>query len=78
MSAIPVLMYTMGIGVFGFVYWLLDGILRIMRATGVHETGNTFDLLWYMWLGILVIYLIFGGIWVVRKYNEVEYRGGMM
>ena len=77
MSAIPVLQYSIGIGVFGFVYWLLDGILDTMKATGVSETGSVYDIMIFLWLAILVIYLIFGGIWVVRKYNEAEYRGGI-
>ena len=76
MSFIPVFTYTIGIAVFGFVYWLLDGIMDSFRATGIHETGTIFDLLLYLWAGILIVYLVFGGWWVIRKYNEEEYMYG--
>lgn len=63
-------------GVFGFIYWILDGILDDFIAAGVHETGTLYDLFLYGWAGALLIYLIFGGWWVIRKYNEIEYRRG--
>ena len=76
MSFIPVLEYIMGLGVFGFVYWLLNGIKDMMVDANVHKTGTIWDFLCYVWIGIIIIYLIFGGIWLVRKYNELEYTGG--
>ena len=78
MSFIPVLQYGIGIGVFGFVYWLLDNIQTEFIIANVHETGNIWSLLVYIWTASLLIYLLFGGIWVVRKYNEREYSGGLM
>ena len=39
------------------------------------EEGLRLDLLLYIWTGAIIIYLIFGGYWVIRKYNEREYRG---
>lgn len=77
MSAVPVIQYGLGILAFGFVYWLLDGILDTIILADVHETGTIFDFLIYVWTASIVIYLIFGGWWVIRKYNEAEYRGGM-
>lgn len=65
----------MGLGVFGFLWWLLNGILDTFIGVGVHETGTIWDFLQYVWLGILIIYLVFGGIYLVRKYNEQEYMG---
>lgn len=76
MSFIPVLEYGLGLGIFGFTYWLMNGIMDEFIAAGVHETGTIYSLLTYFWAGVLLIYLIFGGIWVVRKYNEAEYRQG--
>ena len=75
---IPVLQYIMGIGVFGFMYWLLNGILRYFIAENIHETGTIWDFMTFIWAGIVIIYLIFGGIWVVRKYNQKEYQGDML
>ena len=79
MSFIPVLEYLAGIAVFGFTYWLMDNILTEIAQSGITlRTGNTYDLLFYLWVGILFIYLIFGGWWLVRKYNEKEYVGLQM
>ena len=74
-SFIPVAQYIIGLGVFGFTWWLTNGILDEFIAAGVHETGNIWNLLTYLWIGIILIYLIFGGWWLVRKYDEKEYRG---
>jgi len=43
--------------------------------TGVSITGTTYDFIMLMWKGILLVYLIFGGIWVIRRYNEQETGG---
>jgi hypothetical protein len=74
-SFIPVAQYLVGLGVFGFVWWLTNGVLSSFTSVGIHETGNTWDFLNYVWIGIIVIYLIFGGWWLIRKYDEKEYRG---
>ena len=73
MSFIPVFEYLGGFAFFGFIYWLLDGIKVELQT--VSETGNVYDLASYVWIGITLLYLIFGGIWVVRQYTEPEYRG---
>lgn len=77
MSFLPVIEYLAGIGVFGFVYWVLDNIVDEFLAVGVHRTGDVHDLLFYLWLGILVIYLVFGGLWVIREYNKPQ-RGDIL
>lgn len=74
MSFLPVIIYGSGIVVFGFLYWLLDGILREFINAGVHTTGNAFNLLMYLWVGCIVIYILFGGMWLIRKYSEAEYQ----
>ena len=74
MSFVPVFQYMLGIGVFGVGYWLLNGILELFIGANVHETGNVYTLMMYLWTGSIIIYLIFGGYWMIRKYNESEYR----
>ena len=78
MSFLPVMEYLGGIAVFGFVYWIMDDILRDIINTGypLVTSGNVYDLFLYLWMAILVIYLVFGGWWLVRKYNERQYQGG--
>ena len=77
MSFIPVLQNGVGLAIFGFVYWILDGIIDDLIAINIHVTGNAFNLLMYIWTGALIIYIIFGGWWLIRKYNEEQYaRGG--
>jgi hypothetical protein len=70
MSFIPVLQYCIGIAAFGFIYWILDGVMDEFLSVGVHKTGLTFELLFYFWAGALLVYLIFGGWWVIRRYVE--------
>lgn len=78
MSYLPVIEYLAGLTVFGFVYWILDSIVTELKRTSISQTGYTYDLILYVWVGIILLYLIFGGMWVIRKYNEAEYqnRGG--
>jgi len=79
MSFIPALGYTAGIGVLGFVGWILGGIKDDLVDIGIHETGSVWTLLLYLWTAMFIIYLIFGGYYVIRQYNEDRYRtGGMM
>jgi len=70
MSFIPILQYGIGIAVFGFIYYILDGITDEFLSANVHRIGMTFDLLFYMWAGALLVYLIFGGWWAIRRYAE--------
>ena len=72
MSFLPVIEYLGGLCFFGFSYWLLNGIRTEIQT--VSETGNVYDLAIWVWVGIIFLYLIFGGIWVVRKYTHPEYK----
>ena len=74
MSFIPVLQYGAGLGVFGFIYWILNSIRGNLVEAGVHENTAVFSFLTFLWAGLLVIYLLFGGIWMIRKYNEDQYN----
>jgi len=65
-----------GLAVFGFVYWFMDGIVDELTALGIHTTCDTYTLMTYFWTSILIVYLIFGGWWLVRKYDEWQYQRG--
>ena len=71
MSFLPVLEYLGGLCLFGFVYWLVDGIM--LELSIMTRTGDTYDFLMFIWVGIIVFYLLIGGVWLVRKYTEPEY-----
>lgn len=73
MSFVPVLHYMLGLGAFGFVYWLLSGLLGYLRAADIAVSGSTYSFILYLWSGILVLYLVFGGWWLVRRYSESEF-----
>lgn len=77
-SFIPVLLYLIGLIMFGFMTWLLDGILGMFRALGIHNTTDfgAYDILVFIWYSIVVLYLIFGAIWLIRTYNEPQHQGG--
>jgi len=73
MSFIPILQYLGGLAAFGFMYWIMDGVITAISGVGFHQTGDVYTLYNYFWSAIIVVYLIFGGYWVVRTYNEQEY-----
>jgi len=72
-SMLPVLKYAFGLGVFGVVYWLLDGIMDLFIAEAVHTSGMTFNVIHAVWTAALLVYMVFGGWWLVRMYNEDQY-----
>jgi hypothetical protein len=60
--------YLIGLAVFGFIYWLLNGILpafEVMSATGiVHDLAN------FLWWIVLVIYLVLGPFYFWNRLKE--------
>lgn len=77
MSFIPTMEYILGLGFFSFIYWIMDGIFNDIVATDIGEQSTQiFQLLEFLWMGALIIYLVFGSWWLIRKYNEKEYYGG--
>jgi len=48
MSFIPALQYSIGLAVFGFIYWLLDNIRIDIIAENIHETNTIYDFLMLM------------------------------
>jgi len=76
MSAVPVLAYVIGIGVFSGVSWFLNGIKDLFVETSMYENNAVFTLFQYVWTGAFVIFLIGGGIYLIRQYSEKRYQGG--
>jgi len=75
MSFIPMGMFLAGGAVLGFTTWLLDGILDEFISSGISETGDVYSFIMFIWTGVIVAYVVFGGLWAIRKYNEKEYGG---
>jgi hypothetical protein len=60
--------YLIGLGVFGVVYWLLNGILpafEVMSSTGVvHDLAN------FLWWIVIIIYLVLGPFYFLNRLKE--------
>ena len=76
-SAANVFLYLIGLVMFGILYWLLDGILSIIIATNVADTTTyaCWTFMYYIWHGIVIVYTIFGGIWLVRSFKASSTGG---
>jgi len=70
------LSYFFGIPVFGFFWWLLNGMLVEFRD--VSQTGDLYNLAGWLWTGSLVLYLVFGIFWLPRKIKEIDNQGGVV
>jgi len=73
-NASNVFLYLIAFPVFGFIYWLLDNIMNVMEATNIADTTSftVWDFLMFVWYGIVVVYVIFGGIWLVKSFSSQE------
>lgn len=70
--------YVIGLGIFGFVYWILDGgfVTEIIQAD-IATQGDVLNLYMYIWAGFVIVYLMFGAMWLPRRINEWrENQGG--
>lgn len=70
-SIIAVLDYLIGYVFFGIIYWLLNGVLVDLRVVSV--TDYVYDFANYVWAATVVLYIIFGTFWLIRKIKEIEY-----
>ena len=43
-----------------------------IQNTSAGNLVQTNDLLFYVWAGIVIVYLVFGGIWLVRNFESDE------
>jgi len=79
MSFLPVLEYISGFFVFGFVYLIFDDIINGIRT--VSATGDVYNVGLWIWIGIIIIYIIGGMIWLWDTYSSPQYKqnnGGFM
>lgn len=76
MSAAPVLGYVIGIGVFATGAWFLNGIKDILVDNVVYEHNVVFSFFQYVWTAAFIIFLVGGGIYLIRRYSERQYQGG--
>ena len=77
-NAANIFLYLIGIVIFGLIYWLLNGMLDMIKATNVADTTTftSYDLMLYVWAGIVIVYVIFGGLWLIRSFQAREYIEG--
>jgi hypothetical protein len=70
-NAANIFLYLIGLIVFGFLYWLLNGLTDIIKATNVADTTTftSYDLMLYVWAGIVIVYVLFGGLWLIRSFQ---------
>ena len=73
-----IFLYIIGLVVFGFIYWFLDHMLTLFIDANIADTTtfNCWALLRYVWAGIVIVYVIFGGIWLIRSFQSREYIEG--
>lgn len=67
-SVVHAFEYLIGLAVFGLLYWLLNGILVEFKFISV--TGYVYQFANYVWAAIIVIYLIFGMIYLWSRLKE--------
>jgi len=77
MSAAPVLGYVLGIGIFAAAGWFLNGIKDTFIDVGMHQSNDVLVFFQYIWTAVFILFLVFGGIYVIRQYNEKSYMGGL-
>ena len=70
-NAANIFLYLIGIVIFGIIYWLLNGMLDMIKATNVADTTTftSYDLMLYVWAGIVIVYVVFGGLWLIRSFQ---------
>ena len=69
-SVRTVFTYLAAFMVMGFLYWILNEIIIMFRPHS--ETGTVFTLTNYLWDGLLLIFMVFGTFWLIRKLKEWE------
>jgi len=75
-SILPVFAFIAGLFVLGFLYYILNEVVTVF--TTLDATGSVHSFMLFIWSAILIVYLVFGGWYTVRLYNERNYPGGMM
>ena len=62
--------YLIGLAVFGFAYWVLNGILPGLQIISVHDV--VYKLAMFFWGGSIVIYLVFGPFYFWNRLKEYD------
>lgn len=60
--------YVIGLGVFGFVYWLLNGLLPHFNL--FNTSGLLYNIAMFFWGASFVIYLVLGPFYFWNKLKE--------
>ena len=66
--------YFFGLGIFGALYWFLNGILVELKPFAL--SGDVLTYANWLWAGAIVIYLVAGAFWLPRMMKE--WKGGNM
>ena len=56
--------------IWGATYWFIAGIFHLIVGAKAHYTGQTADLMMYYWDFMIIVFIIFTGIWLIRQYNK--------
>lgn len=60
--------YLFAIPIFGFLFWILNGIL--IQIAPVSSKGPLFQLASHLWVGAIIVFILFGIFWLPRKIKE--------
>lgn len=72
MSFIPVMEYLAGIFVFGFVKLIFNDVIDAVKV--VSATGDVYDLGEFLWVGIVIVYIVGGAIYLWLTYTRPAYQ----
>jgi hypothetical protein len=70
MSWVPVAEYFMAVGVYGFLYWLGNGIVEELLAYSL--TGNAYTFMLMLWHGSPLFVMFMAGIWLLTVMQKRE------
>jgi len=62
--------YFLGLGLFGGLYWFLNGLIIDLRPYAMTDHPELLTLANWLWVGSLVLYLILGFFWLPRSIKE--------
>jgi len=65
-----VLIYISNYVIWGTFYWFIAGIFHMIVDAQAHYEGQTANLMMYYWDVMIIVFIIFTGIWLIRQYNK--------
>lgn len=72
MSWFPVAEMFIALGIFGFIYWLMNGIVQEMIF--ISATGVFYDFMLFCWRALPVIVLILAGYYLLSSMQKKQYQ----